>query len=372
MKTIKSGKIKSWQMSSIIRKIFLEPGITRLELSKFLKMDKSLVTWHTNLLRQKGYIKETNPSEKLIPLKLIDDKVLVAGVELQPRHQVCVITTVSGKILCKKKWKEDVSDIPSFIDTILSDYLASLDYNLIAVGIALPGPYRRENNTLLESYPFNLTSPLELPTQIGNNNTPLFYDNDARCCGWGIVSFEKETDNFLLILSEFEEGINSAIGYGRIAWGMSLFLDKKMQEGSHSCAGESQSIFKLTNKYKGYEYIDYTEKLRNLDDPAVLEKIIREYARSSSFIANFLDLGKIYIGGSILEENKNIIEKQFGHYLLKNISYPHIQKPQIAYTNLGNLSIARGAAGLAYERLFLDPIVGVTNPFAEEILSDNC
>lgn len=372
MDNIKNTKIKSWQLSSILRGLYRNPGITRMELSKNLKMDKSMVTRHINFLRQKGFIKKTNPKEKQIPIRLQEDNILVAGVEIQPEFQSCIISNLKGDILSQKDWSNPISNIREFIDTELTDYINSSEYSLKAIGIALPGPYQSATNTLLGSQPFGLSKPIQLPKLLKNCDCPVYYENDARCCGWGIVSFKKERENFVLILSKLEEikGGATPEESKRPVLGFALFLNQKIREGSHSCAGDCSGMFKHSNKYKGYEHINHIDRIKMKTDPEMLDKTIREYARLISFIANFLDLGKIYVGG-MLEEFKDVIEKRFAHYLLKNSSYPHIQKTEIAYTEFGEMSIAHGAAGFALETLFSEPSIGKNNPFFEEIIRES-
>lgn len=357
-----AGKVKMWQISSIYRAIYKTPGITRLELVDLLKVDKSMVTRLLTHLIENGWVRESGERAKKVPLYVNPGKILIAGVDLQPEIQNVCVCDMDGKILTSRSWVKYISDMTPFLNETLPAYLKSTGLDIGAIGLAIPGVYEKSSNRLISSQPFGVTEPVALPDQIPGFNCPIFVDNDARCCGWGIVAFNREEDDFLLLLVGFDEFEEPTDQYKRIAIGTALFLDQKARDGQHSKAGEFRSIYRNSEKIGGQSQIEHADRQKIKTDKAIFNQFIQELAAHAGFLVNYLDLKKLYIGGTI-ENYRNEIEPVFLDAIETNRLYRQLPKAQIQYAGLGDLSTARGAAGMVLENFFTEPSIELSTPF---------
>lgn len=360
------GKVKIWQIGSILRMIYKNPNITRMEISNSLSINKSMITRLINDLIKEGWISHSNSNTQKIPLTLNKKRVVTAGIEIQPHFQSVVICNVTGEIIYQKKWDEKLENFEAFLNGPVLDILNNSTVTIQAVGIALPGIYNRKSNQIVCSIPFKLMSPVDLPPFLKNRDRPIFFDNDARCCGWGQIAFEREKDDFIFIMSDFDEYKEPSDEYKRINIGASIFIDQQAYTGSHCCAGEFRSVIHSKGNLSGQSYLSDSTKVKMKSDPVILEDFIEELAFHMGFMTDFLDIKKIYIGGS-LEDYKTIVERLLRTKILENCIYPRYQKPDITYPDFDSFSIAKGAAGLAFERLFTEPLIENPNPFYKEI-----
>ncbi len=358
-----SGKVKRWQLSSILRAIYKNPGITRLELVESLNINKSMVTRLLTYLIESGWVLEAQDQAKKIPLSINPDNMLVAGVDLQPEIQNVCVCRMDGSIVTSRTWVKYTTDINQFLDHTLPSYLESTKLAIGAIGIALPGVFENKTNRLLYSRPFKLTEPLSIPSQIRGFDCPVYVDNDARCCGWGIVSFNRERDDFLLLLVGLDDFEQPTDEYKRIAIGTALFMDQKARIGQYSKAGEFRSIFRDPSKVSGQSRFEHADRQRIKTDKALFNAFIEELAVHAGFLVNYLDLRKFYIGGSI-ERYRDEIEPVFLRYMEANRLYRELPIAEILYAGLGELSTARGAAGMVLENFFEKPSLEKTTPFS--------
>ena len=97
------GKTKYWQICSILKLIYQNPGITRKELSNLLCIDKAMITHIVNYLTADEWLIKQNHFAKKIPLSLNENRLYVAGIEIQPEYQRLAVCNINGTILYKNK-----------------------------------------------------------------------------------------------------------------------------------------------------------------------------------------------------------------------------------------------------------------------------
>ena len=93
------GKTKYWQICSILKLIYQNPGITRKELSNLLCIDKAMITHIVNYLTADEWLIKQNHFAKKIPLSLNENRLYVAGIEIQPEYQRLAVCNINGTIL---------------------------------------------------------------------------------------------------------------------------------------------------------------------------------------------------------------------------------------------------------------------------------
>ncbi len=349
-----TGKVTIWQMSSILRMIYKNPGIIRSELSKTLNMNKSIATQLTSFLEENGWIQCLDLQTKKQPLGIKPDRLYIAGVEIQPEYCGLVICNLEGKKVYEKNWKLESHDLSSYLNIVLPYNLLESGYSIGALGIALPGIVDSASHTLLASQPFRVTSPVILPEKIGTKDFPVFYDNDTRCIGWGLVSFKRENSNFYLHYMNLVEHDPPTDEFSRIIHGTALFLDQKAFEGSHHCTGEVRMQSHLAYTDGKQQFGDYVTRLKMKSNPDVFKKYLRSLSFDISYISALLDVDKVYIVGS-LRNYKDELTKDFLEMIGQISYYPSLHKITIEFPEYTNDSMSLGAAGMAIERLFSIP-----------------
>lgn len=355
VKTTPTGKVTIWQLSSILRMVYKCPGITRSELCKKLNINKSIATQLTGFLEEDGWFTSLDAQTKKLPLSINANRLNIAGVEIQPEYCNLVICNLDGKKLYEKTWKQESSDLESFLNVMLPYYLHESGFTIGALGVALPGIIDSAFHTLLASQPLKVTLPMILPERIGTKEFPVFYDNDARCIGWALICFQKEKGNFFLHYMNLVEHDPPTDEYRRIIHGTALFFDQKSFEGSHHCAGEVRMLSHLTYTNGIKSFGDYMTRLQMKSKPDVFSKYFNSLVFDISYISTLMDVDKVFVLGS-LRQYKEEFTKQFSEISAKTSYYPALQKITVDFPELTHDSMTLGAAGMAIERLLSIPV----------------
>jgi hypothetical protein len=331
------------------------PGITRSELCKSLNINKSIVTQLAAFLENDGWITSLDAHTKKLPLRMNATRLNVAGVEIQPEYCNLAICDLEGKKLYEKSWARDSSDLESFLNVMLPYYLHESGLEIGALGVAMPGIIDTASHTLLASQPLKVSSPMMLPERIGTKEFPVFYDNDARCIGWGLVCFQREKGNFLLHYMKLVEHDPPTDEYRRIIHGMALFFDQKSFNGSRHRAGEvrMQSHLPYSDGIKSFG--DYMTRLRLKSKPELFGKYLDSLVFDIGYVATLMDVDKVFILGSLRQHKDRIVER-FGEISEKASYYPQLGEISVEFPELTHDSMTLGAAGMAIERLFSVPV----------------
>ena len=117
------GKTKYWQICSILKLIYQNPGITRKELSNLLCIDKAMITHIVNYLTADEWLIKQNHFAKKIPLSLNENRLYVAGIEIQPEYQRLAVCNINGTILYTKEWTLPRPEISDFLFGILENFI---------------------------------------------------------------------------------------------------------------------------------------------------------------------------------------------------------------------------------------------------------
>ncbi len=354
MKAVSSGKVTVWQLSSILRMVYKCPGITRSELCQHLNINKSIVTQLTGFLEKDGWIESPDAHTKKLPLRIRANRLNVAGVKIQPENCDLVICDLNGTKLHEKTWKRESSDLESFLNVMLPYYLHETGLEIGALGIAMPGVIDTTAHTLLASEPLGVTSPMILPERIGTKEFPVFYDNDARCIGWGLICFMKEKSDFLLHYMEFVENDPPTDKFKRIIHGMALFFDQKSYEGGNHRAGEVRMQGHLAQTGGIKSFGDYMTRLQLKSKPELLREYYNSLVYDISYVSTLLDVDKVFILGSLRRDKADFV-KSFNEISKKTSYYPSLHEITVDFPELTHDSMTLGAAGMAIERLFSIP-----------------
>lgn len=369
MKQVSTGKVSIWQLSSILRLIYKHPGITRAELSSSLGINKSAITNLTGFLETASWIAGEQDCAKNVPLTLNPGRLNVAGVVFQPEFSTLVICDLSGAILFEKTWAEQTTDLENFLGVILPYRIHETGIRVDALGVALPGIVDETTGTLLASKPLGVEKPQPLPDRIGAKDFPVFYCNDARCIGWGRISFAREAGNFFLHYLSFAEHDPPTEEFARIIHGSSLFVDGAAFGGSNHCAGELRIKSHLAFAGSGELYFDHQTRLQMKSNPGVMEKYLDALAFNIAYVSTLMDVEKVFLFGS-LERYGSSLAAKISDFAKKISYYPALQGIVVEYPGFTERTVPLGAAGMAIERLFSVPSADRPTAFYRALLGE--
>lgn len=362
-----TNKVREWQLGTILRYIYHNPGISRVGLMKALNLGKSAVAQITATLLESGWIRDGGTQTKELPLYINESKTVVAGVDILKSQQNIVLCNLNGDILYQQELSHSLRDPVSFIEGPLSEILLSLskDYPIGLAGLALPGPFDPSSNKLLASRIFPLEEPLYIPQQIDGWPGRLYSDYNIHCCAYGIKAFHKESEDFLLVYSS--DGDENP---ERVLIGSTFFFDEEPVLGVNSLAGEIFSTYENKQNLSDVFSIPLSDMKKLQHDRSIVSQIFDEISLHVGFLVNYLDTGKLYLAGEA-RGIKGLLDKNIKIRTLENCVYPRLQKFDLITSPINDNSLAQGAAAMAIEKLFSKPDFSKENSFYQALLTGN-
>jgi hypothetical protein len=104
--------------------------------------------------------------------------------------------------------------------------------------------------------------------------------------------------NFLFSLVQFRSGDQARQEYGGVGFGLGIVIDGKVYTGTDFTAGEFRSVF-WTEGNRAQFSIPYEEISGIVNNPALMERFVRELSRNIAVFVNTFNLNKVFIGGDI-------------------------------------------------------------------------
>jgi predicted NBD/HSP70 family sugar kinase len=362
--------MKNINASRILRTIYLNKGISRIEISRILGLDKSTITNVVSDFLAQGLVKITAEGKASIlggrkpeKLSINKDYGYVVGFELQPESYTAVTVNLDGEILFSRSKEITISG--SNLVSVFFELLESIRKEMkksglpiIGIGVGLPGNINPYEGIIYQSIPLNITNRLDFFPEVSHKlDISVFVENDANCCSWGELAFHKreQLKNFIFVLVEFRHGDVLHSLYGSIAAGMGIVLNGKVHYGESFTAGEFKSLFwKPPNK--GQFSLTDEELLRVEKDRELFIRFTRELSMNIALLVNTFNLSHVFLGGSIEKFQSDIIPI-LREEIQKNWSYPNEVKCAIRFSSFGDRAVAYGAAGMFLERVFAHPEV---------------
>jgi len=349
--------------SRVFRAVWRNPGISRIDMAKLLELDKSTVTNQVNFLMEAGLVEEMEEGEassrggrRPIQLSVRKEYGRIIGIEVQLGFCEAVVVDVAGEIRGSIRKPVDVS-FDNFTDIVFdlvkeTEARYCRDSVLLGVGVGTAGLINSSKGRIRYSVPLGIGKPLDFEKEMdGRLSVPLCIENDANCCAWGELAFNKKEDlkNFLFALVEYRQDRTSLSNYGGIGVGFGIVLNGKVHTGSHGFAGEFRSAF-CDGKNDLQFSLPREDLIRLSTDRGILEKTIDELSRNMAMLINTMDFSQVFIGGDIEALDINL-PLMLRRRLEENWMYPSPKDVEIRYTSLKDKAVAYGAAGMAFERL---------------------
>jgi len=357
----KSNKVNTINTTRVLKTIWQQGQISRVDLARLLDLDKSSITKIVTNLMEKNLIvilEEGSASpqggRKPVYLGLNKDFGLILGVELQTREYHINGLNLYGDILFQGSGRLDISNhtLDQAFFTILENHQQEIDQTglpLVGAGIGLSGIIDTHNGIICQSYPLDITNPYPLVSRIRKRlNIPILIENDANCGCYSelIQNRTQRISNFLYILSEYRPVKPGHQEIDNLSIGLGLVIQEQVLHGEGYSAGEFRSINWNNNSHSQFS-INGTERDQ-------IPAIIEELGQNVALLVNTLGLGKIIISGE-LGQYGNQVGESFHRSIEKNWPYPSTVDCEILINPLGEQAVAYGAAGVFLEQLFSLP-----------------
>jgi len=284
-----SGLIKNINKANVLDVIKKMQPISRIEVSKVLKMSKSTISAIVDELIEEGLVIENGYGEKgtvgrkPIQLSFNPDARFVIGISVESTNSIGILTNLEGKILKKIKWETGIKE-QAFNGIVKGiKELAEEDKNIIGIGIGLPGITDIQKGIVdapgLKWSNFDLKKRL---SEIFNYN--IYVDNSVNYAALGErwIGCCREIENFVLI------NIGNGIGSG-------IYVNGTLLRGNSYAAGEvgymaiGEDAFERVYSYEDYGYFERKASLsalvesvsKSLPYVKTMEGVVKEYKKQN-------------------------------------------------------------------------------------------
>lgn len=364
---------KHTNLALILREIWKNPGITRVQIAQNLDLDKSTVVNIVNREIKRGIV---TPIEKAESTPLGGRKPMmysinhnfgsILGIEVQPDFYNCVLTNLEGKILYSKSGMCDVTAekfegaLFEIIDLVQKD-INKMKIPLIGICMGFPGVINTRDGRILQSIPLILSGYNFAEKVSSKFEVPVLVENDANCCAWGEMFVRKKSKNFIYILSEYhDENIAAHLPKG-IGIGMGIVLNEEIYYGNNYSSGEFKSVL-----WKGpieSQFGISDDELANIkDDEALHAHVVKEIVLTITSLIATLNPEYVVFGGFLKDKMPLIkadIEANFGN-IYQNLVY---NKCKVVPSLLDEHPAAFGAAAMFLQKLFAVPQLMASQPY---------
>ncbi len=358
--------------SRVIHQLWIEDQLSRADLSTRLALTKSSVSNIVNDLIVRGIIMEneildSSPKggRRAIGLMLNRDYFHVIGIEIRSDSYTTIAVDLKGKVLFSETNQKGFTantfkqEVCQLIDKVGNQRYGT-NSHLFGVGIGFSGVIDAENQIIYRSVSLDFKQPFNFAKEIASQFTfPVILENDANCGAWGEVVFQRKRNlkNFLFVLIEFWKRYEVETGLAQPTIGLGFGFDGKIYRGSTSQAGEFKSLF--NNELKSEKQVLIAEGVAVTEDEQALRAYIREICKNLAFLVNTLDIGHIFIGGTI-EPLQSFMPEMLNEELKANSLTDADSSCAIQFSSLGYDAVSFGAAALVLDKILmnLEPLQG--------------
>lgn len=355
----------------IIRLLWIEKKISRVDIASKLAMDKSTVTKITSELTQKNIIKEAESGEsgpqggrKPVYLELNSEYACVAGIEINPEKIYCSLINLMGepifeyseKIVCDEEYHFELLECFTKAFNILKEKSINLKNNILGIGVGIPALVDVKSGKIIQSIPLQISEPIDFIQQAGNiTNLPVFFDNDAKCCCYAEKMFwndSSDVKNMMYVMVQHRPQQPVKNSPKNISVGFGFVLNGKIYHGANSSAGEFRSM--MWDSSSKNQFVNGKDSIKSLSDEKKVLPIFKELAKNVSFLVNTLNLDVVYVGG---------IERKYAEEIVKYIRedviylwpYEWNKTSTITTGVISENVVSVGAAILVLDKLFSIP-----------------
>ena len=321
---------KNANTSLVAQLIWRQGGLSRVDISRLLQLNKSTVSNIISYLMEIGLVSEGERKDatslggrKPIELTIARDFGCVFGFDLQPSHYRSVIMGADGSILWEVRGSKRQLSFESFVCSVVDEALNAhrgIQIPILALSFSIPGQIDAKNGVIIHSYTFALKDYHLKDFLKARYDYPIYIENDANCAAWldlhSTLGFDFSS-NAVSVVADFHEESkrnDSVIGIGA---GFGVIIDGKVYHGSHNGAGEFCSI--SWNRGNPNQSGLSTELLkRTIDDREALASWIVDTCVSLVPFMAIMDFDSIILHGSPLSDEvwvRSVLEEKASSFL---------------------------------------------------------
>jgi hypothetical protein len=365
---INNTKVRSqYNLLRILRAIWLNTGISRIELCRKFNMDKATMSSITGHLIELEVVEEVEPQNveikpgrRPIGLGVKADFAYAAGIEFQINSVRAVIKDMDSRTVYSSEFSFDIlhGDIKDIFMTVYRTIVEELaGQRLLGIGVAIPGIVNHEKGIILKSLKMGIDEePYDFASNIfAELDVPCFIDNDANCCARGILTDHREErySNFLYGHINFNSDQNIEHKNDNLGIGFGIVINDKLYYGPEYTAGEFQTI-----EYNPDRVNQFNLTGRELDrfnsDEELQRKVFHRLTAHIALFVNVFNFKHLFLGGdlpSLIPDLEELVRKVIDI----NWLYKNARDCRIHLMNRNEMSPALGAAGMFLEQLFTVP-----------------
>lgn len=245
---------KNANIALVAREVWLNPGTTRVDISRRLNLYRSTVTNITSFLIDSGVVKEEGAGESLPqggrkPIRLsVDSEFAVAvGIDIQPSHYRIAVLDMYGRPLWEKVGKASGSSLEDMVSETTSlalDEAERLGVPVLGVCFGLPGVHDIEKGLIRYSEPLGVEDYDFRSMFAKRFDVPVLIENDANCAAWHELTAHTHAadENMIVIYGDWHDNSETNESHNGIGVGLGIALGGKVYRGSHFSAGEFCSL----------------------------------------------------------------------------------------------------------------------------------
>lgn len=358
MKASDSGKINK---ALILKTVWQNPGISRIELAGLLELNKSTITRVVNeLLEQKillvGAEGDAGPQGGRRPIYLDIDSAYgtVLGLGFQEDGCDGIAVDLKGNIKRSYSYKKGINpeNLKEAAQIVMNELRQGEDDRILGIGMGIPGVVVGEKNIILQSFPLRIRSPFSVDWI---SSVPLVLENDARCCCWGeLINASSEAKrNFVYVQSYFHKGMETMGTAEGFSVGLGIVLNSMVQKGAFGSSGEFRSLSWCNDS--GSQFSMQPEEISQLrENRDLFISLVDELASNISLLANTMDLEQVIIGGDMARLGEDPLSL-FQQELNRLNNYPDISVRNVILSTVNKMPVAYGAASMILSRQYSVP-----------------
>ena len=353
---------KSYNIMKIIESLWSSGGVSRAEIARQIRIDRSTVgAIVETLLKQNIVFEETTSSPKgnsgrpPVILRLNSSYAYTVGIEIAKDLIHVVATTFSGEILFEHTENETVSinQLPDILISIIKNTEVTLKNKTVkglqAIVIGVSGIVNRDKGSILASSDLGITREYILVDEIEKSfKIPVWLHNDADTCALGELLYgDKALNDFLFVLVKNRIDQNPPT----INAGLGIILDGNLREAHSGRGREFRSP--LIAPDSPSQFLS-AEKMRTgiLTPKQAWRDFADELGLSLAFLVHALDIEYIVLGGDAAGEDFQRISSRINHHVNHNTGIYERVPVRLVKPSAKQKPVAYGASAAAVKLLF--------------------
>lgn len=383
MKASNKSFQRQHNLALVARSIWKSEGISRVDISKDIELDKTSVSNIVSILLDNNLIKVSDIGESMsqggrkpIILNINNDFGHVLGLNIQPDKCKLAILSLDGSIVFKEeiKIREDLT-----LEAIVALAMDRVDTDfperdkILGCTLGTPGTIDTATGVIIASDPFKIFQKNIGQILYEKYKFPFLMENDANCGAWGEIFYNNNSNgNFLFLLGELNKHYlvhNIEVGIG---FGMGIVINNSIYHGFNNQSGEFKSLFwKSKDDYQFGS--DKAKRSFGRLQGVLTDEVLEELLLNFTPIISVLNPERVVIGGDINRYSERINKLIETEYTDRYFSEKYSGCKFVA-SSFGEYDVAVGAACMFLEKLFRVPEISEADSFCdiswENIFSD--